>query len=269
MFCCDELLATECRETKMKTHHQAVYQQFDQQANSYLTSQVHAQGEDLLVLQQLLQGCQGEDVLDLGCGAGHASFHAAPLVKSVTAYDLSDSMLNVVAKNAQERELNNITTCKGTAESLPFDDNGFDRVISRYSAHHWHDVEQALREVRRVLKAGGKGIFIDVVSPGHPLLDIYLQTVEVLRDTSHIRDYSAGEWSGMFNNAGLFVQRVQSFRLALEFTSWVERMRTPQALVEAIRHYQGTLSDEVKSHFAVQADGSFTSDVMLFEFQYQ
>lgn len=68
----------------MKTHHQAVYQQFDQQANSYLTSQVHAQGEDLLVLQQLLQGCQDEDVLDLGCGAGHVSFHAAPLVKSVT-----------------------------------------------------------------------------------------------------------------------------------------------------------------------------------------
>ncbi|EPL6454606.1 MULTISPECIES: class I SAM-dependent methyltransferase [Providencia] len=260
---------TECKEAEMKTHHQAVYQQFDEQANAYLTSTVHAQGEDLLALQQRLQGCQGEDILDLGCGAGHASFCAAPWVKSVTAYDLSDSMLNVVAKSAQERQLTNITTSKGTAEQLPFADNHFDRVISRYSAHHWHDVEKALREVHRVLKVGGKGIFIDVVSPGHPLLDIYLQTVEVLRDTSHIRDYSAGEWSGMFNNAGLFVSGVQSFRLPLEFTSWVERMRTPKPLVEAIRQFQNTLSDEAKQHFAVQADGSFTSDVMLFEFHRQ
>ncbi|HEC8348484.1 TPA: class I SAM-dependent methyltransferase [Providencia rettgeri] len=253
----------------MKTHHQAVYQQFDEQANSYLTSQVHAQGEDLQILQQLLQASQQAHVLNLGCGAGHASFHAAQLVKSVVAYDLSDSMLNVVAKNAQERGLNNITTCKGTAESLPFEDNSFDMVISRYSAHHWHDVEKALREVHRVLQPVGKGIFIDVVSPGHPLLDIYLQTVEVLRDTSHIRDYSAGEWSGMLNNAGLFVSGVKSFRLPLEFTSWVERMRTPELLVNAIRQYQKTLSHEVKSHFAVQEDGSFTSDVMLFEFQRQ
>lgn len=252
---------------KVKTHHQAVYQQFDEQANSYLTSQVHAQGEDLKALIHSLSGSNEANVLDLGCGAGHASFGAAPLVCSVTAYDLSDAMLTVVEKNATERGLNNITTCKGTAESLPFADDTFDIVISRYSAHHWHDVERALREVRRVLKPGGRGIFIDVVSPGHPLLDIYLQTVEVLRDTSHIRDYSAGEWSGMFNNAGLFVREIKSFRLELEFTSWVERMRTPAPLIEAIRLYQSTLSDEAKSYFAVQEDGSFTSDVMLFEFQ--
>ncbi|MBP6122428.1 MULTISPECIES: class I SAM-dependent methyltransferase [Providencia] len=251
----------------MKTHHQAVYQQFDEQANSYLTSQVHAQGEDLLALQHSLQGSHDASVLDLGCGAGHASFHAAPLVSSVIAYDLSDAMLDVVEKTAADRNLKNISTCKGTAESLPFDDSVFDIVISRYSAHHWHDVELALREVRRVLKPGGRGIFIDVVSPGHPVLDIYLQTVEVLRDTSHIRDYSAGEWSGMFNNAGLFVSGIKSFRLALEFSSWVERMRTPQPLVDAIRQYQGTLSHEAKNYFAVQDDGSFTSDVMLFEFQ--
>lgn len=253
----------------MKTHHQAVYQQFDEQANSYLTSQVHAQGEDLIALQERLNDSHNANVLDLGCGAGHASFNAAPRVSAVTAYDLSDSMLSVVAKNALERNLNNISTCKGTAESLPFADHTFDMVISRYSAHHWQDVERALREVHRVLKPAGRGIFIDVVSPGHPLLDIYLQTVEVLRDTSHIRDYSAGEWSSMLNNAGLFIREVKSFRLTLEFTSWVERMRTSQPLVDAIRYYQTSLSHEVKDYFAVQEDGSFTSDVMLFEFQRQ
>ena len=39
---------------------------------------------------------------------------------------------------------------QGYAETLPFADASFDVVISRYSAHHWHDVGQALREVKRV-----------------------------------------------------------------------------------------------------------------------
>jgi ubiquinone/menaquinone biosynthesis C-methylase UbiE len=102
-----------------------------------------------------------------------------------------------------EGEITNIATRQGYAESLPFDDSTFDVVISRYSAHHWHDVGQALREVKRVLKPGGIAIFMDVTSPGHPVKDIWLQTVEALRDTSHVRNYSSGEWLSLFNDAGL------------------------------------------------------------------
>jgi ubiquinone/menaquinone biosynthesis C-methylase UbiE len=57
-------------------------------------------------------------------------------------------------------------TQQGYAETLPFADASFDVVISRYSAHHWHDVGQALREVKRVLKPGGVMIIMDVMSPG-------------------------------------------------------------------------------------------------------
>jgi hypothetical protein len=45
-----------------------------------------------------------------------------------------------------------------------------------------------------VLKPGGKLAFIDVMSPGQPLLDTYLQAVEVLRDTSHVHNYAMAEW---------------------------------------------------------------------------
>lgn len=251
----------------MTTHHQSIYQQFDAQADSYLKSEVHAKGEDLVALQNLLQHHTDAKVLDLGCGAGHASFTIAKQVSAVTAYDLSDSMLATVANSAKARGLTNIATTKGMAEHLPFEDNTFDSVISRYSAHHWHDVERALREVNRVLKPQGYGILIDVVSPGHPLLDIYLQTVEVLRDTSHVCDYSSGEWSTMLNHAGFFIKNTQSFRLNLVFSSWVQRMRTPQPLIDAIKYYQATLSRETKDYFEIMEDGSFTSDVVLFEFK--
>ncbi|TQI79150.1 methyltransferase family protein [Serratia fonticola] len=247
------------------SHKNAVDRQFGEQANAYLTSSVHAQGNDLQRLTWLLAASSADRLLDLGCGAGHASFTAAPNVAQVVAYDLSAQMLAVVSKAAQEKGLANIQVQQGVAESLPFDNESFEVVISRYSAHHWHDVGRALREVRRVLKPGGRAIFMDVVSPGHPLLDIYLQTVEVLRDTSHVRNYAPGEWLSMLTESGLLVREVTSDRLELEFGSWVARMRTPEHFVTAIRALQQGVAEDVRQHFAIQADGSFTSDIMMFD----
>ncbi len=201
----------------------------------------------------------------MGCGAGHASFTAAGQVAEVTAYDLSSQMLEVVAAAAKEKGFSNIVTQQGYAETLPFADACFDVVISRYSAHHWHDVGQALREVKRVLKPGGVIIVMDVMSPGHPVRDVWLQTVEALRDTSHVRNYSSGEWLTLATEAGLVVNQLLTDRLPLEFSSWVARMRTSEPLVEAIRLYQQSASAEVKAYFELQEDGSFTSDTILFE----
>lgn len=249
--------------TTQNSHTDAVERQFGDQANAYLTSAVHAQGKDLQRLATLLQPHGNAHLLDLGCGAGHASFTAAAVVKSVVSYDLSAQMLQVVSQAAADKNLTNIAVQQGLAESLPFGDQSFDIVISRYSAHHWHDVGQALREVKRVLRPGGKVIFMDVVSPGHPVLDIYLQTVEVLRDTSHVRNYSPGEWLALFTDAGLVINEVTSDRLYLEFSSWIARMRTPEYFSTAIRELQKSASESVINHYQIKADGSFTSDIMM------
>ena len=136
-------------------HDKNVIQQFGERANAYLSSAVHAQGEDLQQLATLVQDHSQARVLDLGCGAGHVAFNVAPHVASVTACDLSEEMLAVVGQGAAERKLGNIRTQAAAAEKLPFADGEFDIVISRFSAHHWRDVGAGLREARRVLKAGG------------------------------------------------------------------------------------------------------------------
>lgn len=248
-----------------RSHHDNVEKQFGSQANAYLTSTVHASGRDLQRLAERLSAFPQASVLDMGCGAGHASFAAAHQVKQVVAYDLSAQMLDVVAQAAKEKGLDNIATRQGYAESLPFEDGSFDVVISRYSAHHWHDVGRALREVNRVLKPGGVVIVMDVMSPGHPVRDIWLQPVEALRDTSHVRNYSSGEWLSLMNDANLIADTVLTDRLPLAFNSWVARMRTPQVLIDAVRLYQQSASAEVQAYFALQQDGSFTSDTIMVE----
>jgi ubiquinone/menaquinone biosynthesis C-methylase UbiE len=244
-------------------HDVLVARQFGPMARAYLESVTHASGEDLEILGREIAATPHPAVLDLGCGAGHASFAVSPHASSVTAYDLTAQMLAVVRREASARGLSNITTVQGMAEVLPFADAYFDFVVSRYSAHHWHDVPAALREVRRVLKPGGEALLIDTVGGETPLLDTHLQAVEILRDPSHIRDYSAKEWLALFREAGFTASLRKEWPVKIEFSSWIERQRTSPERVAAIHALWSAAPDEVRSFFEVQQDGSFTLQKVL------
>ena len=245
-----------------------VAQQFGNTASAYLTSAVHAQGADLTALRDIAAGLTGSAkrpvVLDLGCGAGHASFAVAPVAESVTAFDLSPEMLAVVAGAARERGLAQIVTQQGNVASLPFADASFCMVMTRFSAHHWLDVPAALREVKRVLKPGGVLVAIDITAPESPLHDTTLQAVELLRDGSHVRDYRTSEWLRMLNDAGFASERVSDWKLHMQFDEWTARMRTPAERVTAIRSLLRGAPMETRDYFAVQDDDSFTIDSTLF-----
>jgi ubiquinone/menaquinone biosynthesis C-methylase UbiE len=244
-------------------HDVLVAQQFGATARAYLESVTHATGEDLGILGAEVAAVPNAVVLDLGCGAGHASFAVAPHAASVTAYDLTAQMLAVVQREATARKLRNIITVQGMAEVLPFPDAHFDRVISRYSAHHWHDVPAALREVRRVLKPRGEALLIDTAGGPNPLLDTHLQTVEILRDPSHIRDYSTREWLALFVEAGFTATVRKEWPVQIEFSGWVERQRTSPERIAAIHAMWSAAPDEVRNFFEVQPDSSFTLQKVL------
>ncbi|MBX6324344.1 MAG: class I SAM-dependent methyltransferase [Rhodospirillaceae bacterium] len=251
--------------TAGKSHGALVGGQFGPRAAAYVTSTVHAQGEDLQQLAALAKGRAGGRALDLGCGGGHVSFAVAPHLGEVVAYDLSEEMLAAVAATAAARGLANIRTQAGRVEALPFADAGFDLVLTRFSAHHWDDLDAALAEARRVLRPDGRAAFADGVSPGPPLLDTFLQAIELLRDPSHVRNYSVEEWRQALTRAGFRPGAVTRRRVRLEFATWIARMATPEPHVAAIRSLQARMPEEVARHFAVEPDGSFLLDTMVME----
>ncbi|OWJ62899.1 class I SAM-dependent methyltransferase [Paraburkholderia caledonica] len=246
-------------------HHDQVADAFGSTAAAYLTSPTHATGADLGTLAESIAATPDATVLDMGCGAGHASFAVAPHAKEVVAYDIAAPMLATVEGAAKDRGLANIRTQQGAAEKLPFADHAFDWVISRMSAHHWHDVALALAEVRRVLKPGGRALFIDIAGIDHPLLDTHIQAIELLRDGSHIRDYRADEWIALFEAAGFKASIRERWRIDIEFSSWVARMRTPEERVVAIQSLWRNSPDEVRQYFDVKEDGSFKLDALMVE----
>ncbi|MDR3475963.1 MAG: methyltransferase domain-containing protein [Devosia sp.] len=240
-------------------------QQFGTTAAQYVASAVHAGGDDLRQIAEIAKSVAGGRVIDLGCGGGHVSYAVAPHVDSVVAYDLSAEMVAAVAAEAARRGLSNITTAQGPAEALPFGDASFDAVFCRYTAHHWPDVRRGLREARRVLKPGGIAVFADIVAPELPVLDTFLQTFEMLRDPSHVRDYSMAEWVEFATQAGFMVTGVTRRRLPLDFASWVARQRTPEVQVKAIRALFAAVSSDVRAHFDVRENDDFTIDSVVFE----
>jgi ubiquinone/menaquinone biosynthesis C-methylase UbiE len=247
----------------MHNHDAAVLEQYDSRAEAYLASAVHAAGADLERMADLIGHRPDAVALDMGCGGGHVAFRMAGQVGKVVAYDLSAAMLDTVAAEARRRGLDNLVMKQGAAEALPCPDASFDIVATRYSAHHWGAFRDGLAQMRRVVKPDGLGLFMDVVSPGVPLLDTWLQTLELLRDPSHVRNASVAEWQTTLAAVGFAVDDVVTYRLRLEFASWIARMRTPDVHVAAIRSLHTRAASEVRDYFQIGEDGSFTVDTAL------
>jgi arsenite methyltransferase len=107
----------------------------------------------------------GEDVLDVGCGAGMDTLIAAQMVGptgSVTGIDMTPEMAAKARQSVAESGLGTITIVEGSAERMPFVDASFDVIISNGVIDLIPDKDAVFSEILRVLRPGGRIQLADV-----------------------------------------------------------------------------------------------------------
>ena len=105
-------------------------------------------------------------------------------------------------------------------------------------------------------------ILFDIIGNSNPILDTFIQTIETIRDPSHVRNYSLAEWVKIVEQAGFKVETIEKQSLQLNFQSWVERMQTPVEGIHTIRYLQSKAADQVQQYYQIQQDGTFTSEAV-------
>ncbi len=238
---------------------------FGPAASDYATSDVHAKGESLARIVELVSPRQNWIALDVATGAGHTAAVFAPHVASIIASDITDEMLQEAAKLAASRGLANMTTAVASAGALPFPDASFDLVCCRLAAHHFPSLEDFVAEARRVLKPGGRFALVDNVAPDGERLpgasaDEIAETVraynafEKLRDPSHGFAPPPDHWSDLLRAAGFKIVAREQMEKKLAFDPWVARMRCSPGVIAELKRILDEEGSRLRSFLKPRLD---------------
>lgn len=184
---------------------------FGQRAAFYTTSKCHTDPEVLGRVVGMARAQQDWRALDIGTGTGHTAFALAPVVAQVVATDITPEMLAQAERLQAQNGLANVSFQVADAHNLPFDDASFDLVTCRRAAHHFARIEQAVAEMVRVLRPGGRLVIDDRSVAEDDFVDATMNELDRYHDRSHVRQYRPSQWQAMLEAAGLTVDGVEPY----------------------------------------------------------
>ncbi len=119
--------------------------------------------EETQIYDFVLHLAGARNILDVGCGDGWPLLRLSPFFEVLTGIDASPRRVAVASANAERLGIKNVTVKQTSVTKMDFPDDNFDGVVSASAIEQSPDPYQALREVFRVLKPGGKcRIFFEV-----------------------------------------------------------------------------------------------------------
>jgi SAM-dependent methyltransferase len=184
---------------------------WSERAEAYRQSKAHSQGPDLDLVVEWAAGCK--TAIDVASGGGHVARRLREAGLDVVTCDPAPGMQADVICFAEE---------------LPFADASFDLAATRVAAHHFGDVEEAVRELARV--AATRVIVVDNLYMGEAA-----EEADKIRDPSHVRNYTEAQWRQFLAAAGLELEEVRIFGFPIEFEPWLERSECTGEDAERVR----------------------------------
>lgn len=115
-----------------------------------------------------LAGHRTEVLLDVATGTADLALEAARQLQlhRIVGLDLSNEMLEIGRSKVLRRRLDGlIELMQGDSENLPFEDNTFDAVTVAFGVRNFENMDKGLKEMRRVLKQGGKVVILEFSKP--------------------------------------------------------------------------------------------------------
>lgn len=220
---------------------------FSENKQAYVTSNTHAKGADLLAIPDWLSLSATDRVLDIATGGGHVARTLSPYVDQMYATDLTKEMLAEAARHLQS--FVNIHYITADAENLPFLNNSFDHVVCRIAAHHFPSPNCFVKEVERVLKPGGSFLLIDNIASETDSFDIFINTLEKLRDRSHHRSLKISEWKQIFYRNQLKITKEQTRKKTLPFDNWLHRTVQDKKWRQKVSTFVLTAGPNILNHY--------------------
>lgn len=202
-----------------------VQQQFGANAERYVRSRVHAQGQSLNRMVMLAAPEADWLALDVAPGGGHSAMAVAAHVRRVVALDITEAMLQAAREYARRLGRTDIVWVRGDGGRLPWTSATFDLVTCRVALHHFPDQAAAVHEWARVLKPGGRLVLVDNIAPDDAAAETYINTFEKLRDPSHVWMHRLGQLVAFVQTAGLVVEHTERLVKPMQFHAWMERMQ--------------------------------------------
>ena len=117
---------------------------------------------------RILSGAHPKKILDVATGTADMAITASEILdpEKITGIDISEGMLEIGLKKLQKLGLQDkIELLKGDSETIKFNDNSFDAVTVAFGVRNFEHLESGLKEIRRVLKPGGKLVVLEFSKP--------------------------------------------------------------------------------------------------------